>query len=295
MICSNPPVGRVRPKREQCSRWAPARLLLFLCLGLLATTAACADELPDPVIKPDWSHPPARILFVGNSYLYYNDSLHNHVRRMAQANGPLPEDAYQYKSATIGGASLAQHPIDHLLTPGQLGIDEPFELVILQGGSAETLGSERLEKYRQTVLRYADKVRASGAAAALYMTHAYAEPHRRVEAGQAQVIATATIEVANEAGALVLPVGLAFARSYAERPDFSLHESFDGSHPNLSGTYLAACVVYYTLYGRPASTLQYDYFGEVSADDARYLRRIADDTVREFFGLDAPAGGVDPH
>ena len=25
---------------------------------------------------------PKRILFVGNSYLYYNDSVHNHVERM---------------------------------------------------------------------------------------------------------------------------------------------------------------------------------------------------------------------
>ena len=25
-----------------------------------------------------------RVLFIGNSYLYYNDSLHNHVERMAQ-------------------------------------------------------------------------------------------------------------------------------------------------------------------------------------------------------------------
>jgi hypothetical protein len=24
-----------------------------------------------------------RVLFIGNSYLYYNDSLHNHVKRMA--------------------------------------------------------------------------------------------------------------------------------------------------------------------------------------------------------------------
>lgn len=272
-----------------------ARLSLFVGLLLFFATVISAGELPAPAVKPDWTDPPARILFVGNSYLYYNDSLHNHLRRMARANGPLPEDAYQYKSATIGGANLAQHPIDHLLTPGQLGIDEPFDLVILQGGSAETLSSERLDKFRQTVLSYADKVRARGAAPALYMTHAYAEPHRRVEAGQARVIAAATIEVANEARALVLPVGLAFARSYAERPDFSLHESFDGSHPNLSGTYLAASVLYYTLYGLPASTLQYDYFGEISQDDARYLRHIADETVREFFGLGTPAASVDAH
>jgi CII-binding regulator of phage lambda lysogenization HflD len=28
---------------------------------------------------------PNRILFVGNSYLYYNDSIHNHVKRLLMA------------------------------------------------------------------------------------------------------------------------------------------------------------------------------------------------------------------
>ena len=27
---------------------------------------------------------PDRVLYIGNSYLYYNDSLHNHVRRMLE-------------------------------------------------------------------------------------------------------------------------------------------------------------------------------------------------------------------
>ncbi len=27
---------------------------------------------------------PERVLYIGNSYLYYNDSLHNHVRRMLE-------------------------------------------------------------------------------------------------------------------------------------------------------------------------------------------------------------------
>jgi len=31
---------------------------------------------------------PKRVLFVGNSYLYYGDSVHNHVRRIAEQLGP---------------------------------------------------------------------------------------------------------------------------------------------------------------------------------------------------------------
>jgi hypothetical protein len=42
-------------------------------------------------------------------------------------------------------------------------------------------------------------------------------------------------------------MGLAFARYYEERPNFSLHMDFDGTHPNLLGTMLGAYVTFLTL------------------------------------------------
>ena len=46
-----------------------------------------------------------RVLFIGNSYLYYNDSLHNHVKRMASEHfADMTSRDFHYKSATIGGA-----------------------------------------------------------------------------------------------------------------------------------------------------------------------------------------------
>ena len=41
---------------------------------------------------------PNRILFVGNSYLYYNDSMHNHVERLLIEH--YRDDAIVTKSAT---------------------------------------------------------------------------------------------------------------------------------------------------------------------------------------------------
>ena len=51
-------------------------LIVFfgLCSGLHASEG--------PQVKTLKGLKPNRILFVGNSYLYYNDSLHNHVKRM---------------------------------------------------------------------------------------------------------------------------------------------------------------------------------------------------------------------
>ena len=124
----------------------PAAFIVVATLLLFSLPqAACSVErdAPDsPDARQLENESPKRILFVGNSYLYYNDSLHNHVERIADEAGPHEAGEYQFKSATIGGARLSHHPIDTLLEPGRLGVDEPFELVIIQGASDETLSEE---------------------------------------------------------------------------------------------------------------------------------------------------------
>jgi hypothetical protein len=225
---------------------------------------------------------PLRILFVGNSYLYYNDSLHNHVSRIAEELQPDLIDKLEYKSSTIGGASLDHHPIEHLLTPGRIGIDEPFEWVVLQGGSAEPLSARRRAGFVETVTEFDRLIKRRGGQTALIMTQAYVAPHARVEEGQQAVIAAAYAEAAAATGARVIPVGLAFERSYNRRPELALHMEFDGSHPSLYGSYLAACVVYLTLYGGSLEGLQYDYFGRIPADITQYLQGIATETVAAY-------------
>ena len=56
-------------------------LILFLILTLNVINS---DELEylEPKVHSLNNSNPERVLFVGNSYLYYNDSLHNHLRRM---------------------------------------------------------------------------------------------------------------------------------------------------------------------------------------------------------------------
>lgn len=263
-------------------------LITAIATALLFVGAkpACAVELSAtvPAIKRLENEAPKRVLYIGNSYLYYNDSVHNHVRRIAEEAGP--HDAYRYKSATIGGARLSHHHIDSLLEPGRLGIDESFDLVILQGGSAEPLSESSRAQFRQSAIEMSKKIRATGAEVALYMTHAYVEPDRRYAPNLIETIAPTYISVANELDALVIPVGLAFERAYAQRPEIELHKAFDGSHPSVLGTYLAACVVYGSVYDNSSVGIAYDYHGAVSKEDSAFLQRIADQTVREFFDRD---------
>lgn len=262
-------------------------LLMTACLlmGLTQTVGSAVNETaPVPIVKELQKPAPKRVLFIGNSYLYYNDSVHNHVRRMAEERGPYSTEEYQYKSATIGGSRLSHHPIDGLLEPGRLGIDQPFELVVLQGGSGEVLTEASRAQFRLSAMQMSEKIRATGAQVALYMTHAYVPPDKRYEPNLIDKILPMYVSVGNELGALVIPVGLAFEKAYQKRPDIVLHKTFDGTHPSLLGTYLAACVVYQSIYGNSTLDIGYDYFGAVSKEDAAFLSAIADETVREFFG-----------
>jgi hypothetical protein len=256
------------------------RFAALLAFVLVAQAAAAAA----PVVKQPQVDSPRRILFVGNSYFYYNDSLHNHVRRMVVAADPSIEKALQYKSATIGAAPLAHHDVKGLLAPGRLGMKQPYDIVILQGNSGDALAPERRAAFREKVLEFSADIAKTGAKTALYMIHAYVAPNKDASPDMIRKVEDMYVAAGNEAGALVIPVGLAFEEAYRQRPGIVLHKTYDGSHPDLIGTYLAACVVYASLYGKSPVGNSYDYYGKVDKDTAAFLQRVAEQTVKRFFG-----------
>ena len=117
---------------------------LILLFFFLTVNSIYSDQLEylEPKVHSLDNSNPERILFVGNSYLYYNDSLHNHLRRMVEEKNPSRKENMGYKSATIGGSILAHHDLKHLLDSKNIDIDQSFELVIIQGGSGEVLDED---------------------------------------------------------------------------------------------------------------------------------------------------------
>lgn len=246
--------------------------------------SATIQTVDQPSVSRPQTSSPRRMLFIGNSYFYYNDSLHNHVKRMVDAAGLVEEADLEYKSATIGGAALFDHNIDHLLDPESLRVQGPYEVVVMQGGSAAPLSKDRRERFARTAEIYAAKVRVSGGEPVLYMTHAYVTPHPRAQPNMIRDIASLYVSTGNQIDALVIPVGLAFEEAYRRRPDIQLHQSFDGSHPSLLGTYLAAATVLASLYETSPIGNSYTYFGRIADEDAHFLQVVAHDTVQEFYG-----------
>lgn len=267
---------------------AAAAFSIAACAPGAAQEAPYAADVsviwPQPQVTQSLVERPSRILFVGNSYFYYNDSLHNHVQRFAVAAGVLERSELTFKSATIGGAALRDHAIDHLLLPDNLRVDEPFELVIMQGISSAALSEGNRARFRSAAADHAEKIRRAGGQPVLYMTPAYATQHSRYRPDMIDDVAALYVETGNELDAMVIPVGLAFAEATRRRPDSVLHKQFDGSHPSLLGTYLAAATVFASLYDVSPVGVDYDYFGAVSEQDARFLQTVAQDTVARFYG-----------
>ena len=64
-----------------------------------------------------------------------------------------------------------------------------------------------------------------------------------------------------------------------------LHKFFDGSHPDMLGTYLAASVLYASIYKRDPTLIGYDYFGTISPDDRDFLQKVAKSTVEKYYNI----------
>ncbi|MBE3637718.1 hypothetical protein [Mangrovicoccus algicola] len=257
------------------------RLAAPVLLAWLSGGAVMAEG-PAPEVRAPQAENPSRVLLVGNSYLYYSDSLHNHVRRMVMADDDAAADRLQYKSATIGGARLRDHDIDRLTTPGAIGVAEPFELVMLQGHSGAALSEKNQQVYRDAVVAANEVIRDRGGHVAIYMPHAYVAPHKSASPENTGTNDAFYTGIGNELDALVVPVGLAFEEAYRRRPEMALQQHYDGSHPTLLGSYLAAATVYATLYGANPVGNDYDYFGNIGAEDAAFLQEVARDTVAAY-------------
>jgi hypothetical protein len=134
------------------------------------------------------------------------------------------------------------------------------------------------------VRKFNDEIVAAGAKTVLYMDweHVLSDSNSVTIAD----IAAAYTSIGEELGAQVAPVGLAFSKSLSERPDFDLYIG-DRSHANARGQYLAASVLYATIFGKTPEgsvwiTTEMAAEAEMTEEDSAFLDRIAWQTVTEY-------------
>ena len=237
-------------------------LFLLLCLLAPAVSATHAEEGP--------ASPPDSILFVGNSFTFYNNAIYSHLRKLLMAEDPSTRRSIFLKSMTISGGVLADHEggLKQMLNL------RPWHTIILQGHSLEAIDAQRSPGFSKALTDFSGLIRAQGARPVLFMTWAYAD-----RPGMTPELDRAFTRLGDDLDMQVAPVGLAFANVLAEEPGIELHVA-DKLHPTLAGTYLAAAVFYASLYGKSPEPLNYD--AGLDEASARLMRRVAWTTVNEY-------------
>jgi hypothetical protein len=214
-----------------------------------------------------------RILFVGNSFVTRND-VPGLVRDLAASVGRKVEKA----AIVAGGASLRRH-----LNSGAVADSleqQAWRYVVLQEQS--TLPIKNRRRYHENVREMHSLVTSAGAQTVLYMTWA-----RRSAGALQAALSEATQAVGDELGSIVAPVGTAWQQVLIAHPEVELHAA-DGSHPNLAGSFLAACVLYGTLFQDRALCVAAPASLEMSPDLFQVLLTAARTALR----LEAARAGI---
>jgi hypothetical protein len=268
-------------------RLAAALLLTALTIAPLAITPTFgrAQDLPRPAITT-LTPAPSAMLWIGNSFFYFNNGLPAHVAGfVAAARRP----AIRANMVTISGAGFDWHDVASYFRPNAVGrytfdadnvihFTPPgpiYDSAVLMDCSQCPLHPELKESFWTTGRRHAETVRAAGARPIFFMSWAYAD-HPEMTAG----LAAAYTRLGNETGALVIPAGLAFARARGLQPDVQLYIA-DKRHPTLAGSYLAAAVSYAALFG--TSPVDLPYTAGLEPELAAFLQRVAWETVQGYF------------
>jgi hypothetical protein len=209
-----------------------------------------------------------RVLFVGNSFTGNLGGVGELVELMADASG-VELDAEQ---VAPGGFTFEAH----FEQPGQ-GRDVlaagGWDRVVLQEQSGRPIFQRSLfERYGRLLV--AEAVSA-GARPMFYLTWGRADHPEDQEP-----LTRAYCDLAAELGVDLAPVGEAWRRSLAERPDLRLHAS-DDVHANLRGFYLAALVLYGALTGESPVGLSHALGGViwVTPAEAEHLQEVARETL----------------
>ena len=223
------------------------------------------------------------VLFIGNSYTYYND-LPDMLSKISSSFG----DSIFHDQNTPGGYSLFAHSQD------QLTIDkinqQNWDYVVLQDQSqrpslSPAYVSTAVFPYAQQLvdliyqnyncsepLFYMTWGRKNGD-----LTNCVNYPPVCTYLGMQERLRDSYISMGINNNATVSPVGIAFKNAIALDSTIELYNN-DNSHPSIYGTYLAACVFYSTIF-KKSSIGSLFVPSAISASDALFLQQIASSTV----------------
>jgi hypothetical protein len=229
------------------------------------------------------------MLWVGNSFFYYNNSMHGHVSLLLGAAG---QKGHRSSSATISGSGINWHDVEAHFKPNAVGsysfvgdnevrfntFDRAFDATLMMDCSQCPIHPKLQSIFYDFAKKHSDTVRKHGSEPILFMSWAYSDKPEMTEP-----LAVEYIKAGKLNNALVVPAGYSFANSVSKRPDISLIVA-DKRHPSLAGTYLAACTVLASVY--KINPIGNKYTAGLSEDVVKHLQTVAWETSQQFHAKD---------
>ncbi|MBI9032463.1 hypothetical protein JEZ13_10765 [bacterium] len=202
---------------------------------------------------------PQRVLFLGNSYTYYNDGLDQMFKNVVESTDENLR--IEVQAITGGGLTLENH-FNNPTTQATI-LNGNWDLVVLQEQSQMPILDTA------TFLTYAAKLDSlidlSGAQTCFFMTWA-----REYDQTQIAGLSSAYLQAGEELDADVVPVGQLFNYVFEDNSEISLYVS-DGSHPSWQGTYLASLCFFQSLIQANAQDVTY-LPDALTTQEADYLK-----------------------
>lgn len=250
--------------------------LFILCLCLFLSAAGCDHSKEKENMKQNLS-----ILFIGNSYTYYNDMPTAIFEKMATAAGHTVD----VTAITKGGWTLEKFadPKDeygkkvHDVLTGE----KTYDLVILQEQSLRPAIAP--EKFFEAVENLSKRIRATGAEILLYSTwgrhseSADLEKHGLTNETMTYQLAASYERIGKKLDIPVAHAGLAFRDVYQNHPEIELYNP-DRSHPSYAGSYLAAATLCTKIYGEAPEANAFT--GELTEKESEILCKAAENAVK---------------
>jgi len=95
------------------------RALLIVLASVSGSTGLLAQTKPKlTTLGPDF---PKTEIFIGNSFFYYNNSMHSHVLGLERAADPANKQSYRATSVTISGSGFDWHDTASYFRPNAIG------------------------------------------------------------------------------------------------------------------------------------------------------------------------------
>ena len=258
--------------------------ILFCAIFFVNSQLLLSEDSP-LLIGPEVENPKS-LLFIGNSFFYYNNGVHKPVLGMVKANESLGK-GHRFRNITINSSSLEWHDVESYVTNERIGSfsitsnnkykkyqPEKYQLAIMMDCSQCPIHEDRKDLFNYYIDRHSKTLRDYGVEPSLLMTWAYKDKPEMIDG-----LAEAYINAGNRNKLMVFPVGLAFKLSSERFPEIDLYTP-DNRHPSKEGTYLMAAVIYSSIYNISPVGNSYDY--GLSKDIQLKLQQMAWETLETY-------------